>query len=242
MLEVIKFELKYRMKRPATYIYFALLFLIAFLSVTTDIVRAGGSGGKLMENAPTVIMTIMLFAMFLGTFIASAIMGVPVLRDFEHSTASMVFTTPLTKNQYLAGRFIGSFVVLVLITSGILWGMMAGHGIPWPWMDQEKLQAFNSYHYFQPFLLFALPNLFFFSAIFFTGGTLGKKMVVVYAQAVILFMGYLIASSFLAELDNRNLGAILDPVWIWRECRNDPVLDCSGAEFTGNPIGRCGAF
>ncbi len=211
MLEVIKFELKYRMGRPATYIYFALLFLIAFLSLTTDIVRAGGSGGKLMENAPTVIMTVMLFTMFLGTFIASAIMGVPVLRDFEHSTASMIFTTPLSKNQYLAGRFIGSFVVLVLITSGILWGMMAGHAIPWPWMDQEKLQAFNSYHYFQPFLLFALPNLFFFSAIFFTGGTLGKKMVVVYAQAVILFMGYLIASSFLSELDNRNMGAILDP-------------------------------
>ncbi len=211
MLEVIKFEFKYRLGRPATYIYFALLFLIAFLAVTTDMVRAGGSGGKLMENAPTVIMTIMLFAMFLGTFIASAIMGVPVLRDFEHSTASMIFTTPLTKNQYLAGRFIGSFIVLVLITSGILWGMMAGHGIPWPWMDQDKLQAFNSYHYFQPFLLFALPNLFFFSAIFFTGGTLGKKMVVVYAQAVILFMGYLIASSFLAELDNRDMGAILDP-------------------------------
>lgn len=211
MLEVIKFEFKYRLGRPATYIYFALLFLIAFLAVTTDIVQAGGSGGKLMENAPTVIMTIMLFTMFLGTFIASAIMGVPVLRDFEHSTASMIFTTPLKKNQYLAGRFIGSFLILVIITSGILWGMMAGHAIPWPWMDQEKLQAFNAYHYFQPFMLFALPNLFFFSAIFFAGGTLGKRMVVVYAQAVILFMGYLIASSFLAELDNRNMGAVLDP-------------------------------
>lgn len=211
MLEVIKFEFKYRMGRPATYIYFGLLFLIAFLAVTTDMVQAGGSGGKLMENAPTVIMTIMLFTMFLGTFIASAIMGVPVLRDFEHSTASMIFSTPLKKNQYLAGRFIGSFLILLLITSGILWGMMAGHAIPWPWMDQDKLQAFNAYHYFQPFMLFALPNLFFFSAIFFAGGTLGKKMVVVYAQAVILFMGYLIASSFLAELDNRNMAAVLDP-------------------------------
>jgi hypothetical protein len=78
-------------------------------------------------------------------------------------------------------------------------------------MDQEKLQAFNAYHYFQPFMLFALPNLFFFSAIFFSGGTLGKRMVVVYAQAVILFMGYLVASEFLSELDNRNIAAVLDP-------------------------------
>ena len=211
MLEVIRFELKYRLRRPATYIYFVILFLIAFLAVTTDMVRAGGSGGKLMENAPTVIMTIMLFAMFLGTFIASAIMGVPVLRDFEHSTASMIFSTPLKKPQYLAGRFIGSFIILTLITSGILWGMMMGHAVPWPWMDQEKIMAFTAYHYYQPFMVFAIPNLFFFSAIFFAGGTLGKRMVVVYAQAVILFMGYLIASEFLSELDNRNTAAILDP-------------------------------
>lgn len=211
MLEVIRFELKYRLKRPATYIYFALLLVIAFLAVTTDVVRAGGSGGKLMENAPTVIINIMLFCMFLGTFIASAIMGVPVLRDFEHATASMLFTTPLKKTQYLAGRFLGSFIILALIASGILWGMMLGHAIPWPWMDQEKLMAFTAYHYIHPFLVFALPNLFFFSAIFFSGGTLGKRMVVVYAQAVILFMGYLIAQQFLSELDNRNTAAILDP-------------------------------
>lgn len=211
MLEVIRFELKYRLKRPATYIYFGLLLVIAFLAVTTDAVRAGGSGGKLMENAPSVIMLVMLFCMFLGTFIASAIMGVPVLRDFEHSTASMLFTTPLKKTQYLAGRFLGSFIILVLVTSGILWGMMLGHAIPWPWMDQEKLMAFNAYHYLHPFLVFALPNLFFFGAIFFAGGTLGKRMVVVYAQAVILFMGYLIAQQFLSELDNRNTAALLDP-------------------------------
>ena len=211
MLEVIKFEFKYRLGRPATYIYFAILFLIAFLFVTTDVVRAGGSGGKLMENAPTVIVVIQLAIMWLGTLIASAIMGVPVLRDFEHSTASMIFSTPLKKYQYLGGRFFGSFLVLVLITSGILWGMMLGHVVPWPWMDQDKLMAFTAWHYYQPFLVYVLPNLFFFSAIFFTGGTLGKRMVVVYAQAVILFMGYLIAQQLLAELDNRNTAAILDP-------------------------------
>ena len=37
-LPILLFELKYRLKRPATWIYFAILFLMAFLLVTA----AGG--------------------------------------------------------------------------------------------------------------------------------------------------------------------------------------------------------
>ena len=83
MLEFIRFELNYRFNRPATYIYLILMILMGFLAGGTDIVRAGGSGGKVMENAPIVITQLLVAMMIFGTFIASAVMGVPVLRDFE---------------------------------------------------------------------------------------------------------------------------------------------------------------
>ena len=212
MWEFITFEINYRLKRPVTYIYFALLFAMSFLAVTTDIVRAGGSGGKVMENAPLVVVALMLFIMIFGIFIASAIMGVPVLRDFEHRTNSIIFTTPTSKFNYLVGKFLGSFFILVLVISGIVWGMMLGQYLPWPWLDNaDKLLPFDSMAYFQPFLIFVLPNLFAFGAIFFAGGTIGKRMVTVYAQGIILFMGYLVAQQFLAELDNQELAGLIDP-------------------------------
>ncbi len=212
MLEFIKFELNYRFSRPVTYIYFIIIFLMTFLATATDIVQAGGSGGKVMENAPIVLTGIMLAVMIFGIFIASAVMGVPVLRDFEHKTDSMIFTTPTSKMSYLGGKFIGSFIILLFICSGIILGAMFGQAFQWPWLDNaDRLMEFSFIRYWNPFVTFIIPNLFIFGAIFFMGGSLGKRMVVVYAQGITLFMGYLIASSFLSQLDNQTLAAMLDP-------------------------------
>ncbi|MFY0606240.1 MAG: aminopeptidase [Cyclobacteriaceae bacterium] len=212
MREFIKFELNYRFSRPVTYIYFLIIFLMSFIATATDIVRAGGSGGKVMENAPLVLSGIMLAVMIFGIFIASAVMGVPVLRDFEHKTDSMIFTTPTSKMSYLGGKFLGSFITLLFICSGILLGSMFGQAFQWPWLDNaDRLMEFSFIRYWNPFITFVIPNLFVFGAIFFMGGSLGKRMVVVYAQGITLFMGYLIASSFLSQLDNQALAAMLDP-------------------------------
>ncbi len=212
MFEFIKFEVKYRLNRPVTYIYFAILLVLAFISTSTDIVMAGGSGGKVMENAPVALAAIMGAFSIFGIFIISAVMGVPVLRDFEHKTSSMIFTTPVRKFNYLGGKFLGSLIITILIMSGLLWGAMLGQVLPWPWHDYtDKLMPFSFMAYWSPFSVFIIPNILILSAVFFSGGTLGKRMVVVYAQGIILFMGYLVAGEFLSELDNKNMAALIDP-------------------------------
>ncbi|MEO1381851.1 MAG: hypothetical protein AAFV78_01300, partial [Bacteroidota bacterium] len=117
--KIVQFELRYRAKRPATYIYFGILFLICMLAVTWENLSIGGASGRLKEDAPSVIMVQTVIMSIIGIFISSAIMGVPVLRDFQHRTYSMLFTSPIKKRDYLFGRFIGSLIVLILILSGI---------------------------------------------------------------------------------------------------------------------------
>ena len=212
MLEFIRFEIQYRFTRPATYIYFALILLMSFLATATDAVQAGGSGGNVMQNSPLVIAQIMSVILIFGIFIVSAVMGVPVLRDFEHKTNSMIFTTPIKKINYLGGKFIGSFLIMMFILSGILFGTMLGQAVPWPWLDNaDKLMPFNFMYYWNPFIVIILPTVLMFSLILFAGGALGKRMTVVYAQSIILFMGYLVAVTFISDLDNQQLGAMLDP-------------------------------
>src|ERR1700755_1605049 len=106
--EVIKFEVKYRLNRPATYIYFAMVMLLAFAAVAwPDIIQFGGATGKVKQNASVVLFNIAgIFSLIPCLFIASAIMGVPILRDFEHKMESLVFTTNINKSSYLIGRFI----------------------------------------------------------------------------------------------------------------------------------------
>ncbi|MGB3467224.1 MAG: ABC transporter permease, partial [Cyclobacteriaceae bacterium] len=215
MLNIIKFELKYRLVRPATYIYFAIMLLLSFLFTATDMVQASGGGGKVMDNSPVQITIIMMLMMWVGLLICSAVMGVPVIRDFEHKSSALIFTTPIKKWEYLAGRFLGSFIILLIIVSGILPGMMIGLSNSWFWQDTPPdLLPFDLWHYLHPFLVFVLPALFFFGSLFFAAGALGKKMTVVYAQAIIAFMGYLISIQLLGQLDNRNIAALTDPMGI----------------------------
>ncbi|MEQ8424826.1 MAG: aminopeptidase, partial [Cyclobacteriaceae bacterium] len=206
---ILKFEIQYRITRPATYIYFVILFLMSFLAISTDVVQIGGGAGLVKENAPTTIATMMVVISAFFMMITSAIMGVAVLRDFEHQMESIIFTNPIRKIDYLAGRFLGSFIILLLVFSGMLWGFIAGEFMPW--RDADKLLPFNFWNYLQPFLWFVLPNIFFTGALFFISGALSRKMVTVYLQWIALFIVYQIALILTQEIDNRSLAAIMDP-------------------------------
>lgn len=216
--EIFLFELKYRSKRPATWIYFFVMVLIGLLTTSTDVIQVGGSSNILKENSPYSITFLMtaLAAVF-GTFMASAIMGVSVLRDFEHKTDAMFFTTPIKRSDYLLGRFSGSFVVLVFVLSGIVLGMMLGAAWPgisedfWPAREPEKLLPFNFESYWRPFVIYVIPNAFICGAIFFLVGGLAKRMIFVYLQAMLFLVLQGIADTVLGDLDNKKYAAWLDP-------------------------------
>ena len=53
--EIIKFEWAYRKGRPATWIYFAILFIVPIILVSTDAIKITGGGEQTKENAPSVI-------------------------------------------------------------------------------------------------------------------------------------------------------------------------------------------
>ncbi len=215
--EILRFEFDYRKKRPATYIYFGILFVLCFAAVTSKFVTIGGvAGGQIKENSPFNLAFMTIIMTFFFTFICSAIMGVAVLRDFDHKTESMIFTTTISKFDYLFGRFFGSFVVMILIYSAIWMAFMTGYSIgkflPWDpsWKEKEML-AFNAWSYLQPFIVFGFTNLFIQGAIFFAAGALSRKTLVIYTQGIILFVLYEITSTLLSDIDNKTVAALLDP-------------------------------
>ena len=213
MWEIFKFELQYRAKRPATYIYFGIMFLMAFLAITTDVIQVGGSAGQVKENAPTTIgFFLIILSVIPGLLLVSAVMGVPILRDFEHKTASMLFTSPITKYQYLGGRFLGSMAITLFIFMGLFLGLAIGYLMPW--LDQEKLLPYNLGHMIKPFFIFVLPNIFIMGCLFFSSGALSRKLLMVYVQGIFLLIFYLAIGEFMEDWENQELGALLDPFGI----------------------------
>src|SRR5688500_14081491 len=99
---------------------------MCFLAVTTDVVQIGGAQGQIKENAPFVITRMTVIMSLFLTLVASAVMGVAILRDFEHNTEAILFSTPMGKFSYIMGRFWGSFLIFVLIGSGVCLAFMLG--------------------------------------------------------------------------------------------------------------------
>ena len=208
--EILKFEIQYRAKRADTYLYFGILFLFSIIA-SEFIMNGSGTIGKVKINAPYVIASVMGIVTALFTMVISMIMGVAALRDFDHKMESLMFINPIKKRDYLLGRFLGSYLVLIFIFSGLLFGMLLGDLVPWPWRDMNNLLPFHLWHYLKPFLFLVLPNLFFCGAIFFVSGALSRKLMVVYTQGILLLMAYIFTMQLTRNADNQFIAAIFDP-------------------------------
>jgi len=200
---IFKFEIQYRIKRPDTYVFFLFLFLFSIVGV--DFIFQGSEMGLMKKNSPIVIAKTMGAITGIFMILASMIMGVSVLRDFEYNIESLLFSAPINKKDYLLGRFLGSFAVLLFAFTGILFGMMLSEFMPWH--NPEDLLGFNAIVYIKTFLMVTLPTLFFGASLFFVTGALSRNLVVVYTQGIILFVIFMLTKA----ITNEFWQAILDP-------------------------------
>lgn len=211
--EIFLFEIKYRLKRVSTYVYFAIWFFMAFFSVSVRQFGPGSFGGKVFVNSPFVIAQVMSNLTAFGLVVISAIFGTSIYRDFEQNTYPMFFTKPIRKIDYLGGRWAGSMVITILIFSGMVLGLMIGKFMPWA--DPARLAPINFWAHLQPFLLFVVVEIFFAGALFFAIGALTRNIVFVYLQGVVflaIYLVLLVVTGNNPDFFQRWWPAVLDPL------------------------------
>ncbi len=213
--KILSFELKYRFKRPATWGYWVVMFLFAgLLALFGSVSIGGGSSEKVFINGPASAGVLIAVLCVFAIMVATAVMGVPVYRDIEHKTQNYYFSYPISEKGYLMGRFMGSFLTLLFIGSGMIVGHIMGCWVGKTFEigdNAERVGPFSLVNYLWPYLVVGVPNLFFAGSLFFSLVALTKRVFVTYAGGVVLLVGYLVASSLMADLDNKTLAAILDP-------------------------------
>jgi ABC-type transport system involved in multi-copper enzyme maturation permease subunit len=205
--EIFRFEVGYHLRRPSTYLFFGILFVLAFLTIASDAL-SGGAGTRVLRNSPYEISRSMLILTMIGQVITAALAGTAILRDHDHKTHELIFTTPITKLGYFGGRFAGALVAMLLVYAAVPLGIAAGTLAPW--VDAEKLGPFVAAHYASPFLVLLLPDVVFISALFFAAGVLLRSHFAVYTLGILLLVGDTIADELRKSLDNDRITAITD--------------------------------
>ena len=212
MIDFLLFEFRYRLKRPATYIYALVLLILGIVFMTTDAVRIGGGFGKVYSNAPYNIHQIISLIGALGLFIIMAFHAVPVFRDSEYKMDTFLYAYPFSKFKYLAGRFLGTFLICAFVFFMLPVGMMIGEliaKIKEP--ESGDFGPFNAMAYLWPFFTALLPTVFLLGSLFFALVSLTRKMMFAYIVAISYIVLYSISQNLLSDLDNKSLAAILDP-------------------------------
>jgi len=209
------FEFRTKLKRISTYVYFLVFMTIAMLWMAA----AGGafqnaniifSSDKVFVNAPYAIAQTVTFLGLFGVVVVAAFMGRAVQQDFEHQAFHFFFTSPITKAQYLFGRYLGAVITLMFIFVGI--GIGVWLGAHWPGVDRTRIGPWHLSYFVQPYLLFLLPNVLILGAIYFTLAALTRRMLPVYIAGVVTLIGYTIAISLIRDMDNWTLAALIDPL------------------------------
>jgi hypothetical protein len=208
--EIFRFEVSYRLRQPATWIYLVVMVALGVLTVHEAV--ADGSGA-LYANAPQFIAQWAVIISLLGMIATAAIFGDAATRDVRTGMHPLVHTTALSTIEYLGGRFLAAFVVSILVLT--IFPIVLAITTRMPWLDPQRLGPFRLAAYVQPYFLFFLPNLILTGAFLFTIAALARHTLAAYVGGVALFIGYSITNDQLgSRLVNRTLTALTDPFGI----------------------------
>jgi hypothetical protein len=201
------FEASNLLRRWSPYLYFLIFFLVSFTIFSTRSV-IGGTGKEWADSSLALYRIIWLVSVF-GMIPTAAFMGRSVCKDFKLGIYPIIFSKPISKLDYLAGRFLGALLVVVGFNFGVGLGALVASWMPY--VDPEVM-GFNSLaYYLRPYLIAIIPNAFIMAALFFAIAALTRRMFPVWAAGIMLFVVYSGATDWVETFDNLFWAALIDP-------------------------------
>lgn len=207
--EIVRFELVYQLRRPWQWVFSAVVLVLSFL-MTRD-----GSVSEVLYadfflNSPFSIAITTVFGSLIWLVAAASVAGEAAARDVALRMYPLIYTSQVSKAEYLGGRFLAAFLlnacILLFVQAGILLGVYL------PGVDPELIGPFRPAAFVTAYLFISLPNALVATAIqFWLAGRSGRVMAGYLGSFFIIFMGFFVASLLLFK---RSLGTLLDPIGI----------------------------
>ena len=203
------FEIRYWLRSWMLWIFTLLIAAMIFGAVSSDQVQVGGVLPNTLRNAPFVIENYYALIGLLTLLMATAFVNSAASRDFTHNTYQIVFSTPLSRRDYLFGRFLGATLVSIIPMLGVSIGVLLAKYMPW--VEPERWGPVHWGAHLKGILVFAVPNAFFVAAVMFTVAVLARNDLTSFAAALVFITGYAVAESLTQNLERERLAALLDP-------------------------------
>lgn len=205
-------EISMGIKRPMTYIFFSIFTIIATIGVVNENIVFGGAVGNVLKNAPHIITIYVANMSIFGLLIATAYFNNAALRDYQNHFDEIIFSTPIYKAGYFFGRFFGALFLSTIPLLGVFLGFLIGSnmGPEEGMMNANRVGDLQLNVFVNNYFLYVLPNMFVSGAIIYAIALKWKSTIISFIATVIIIIGYLVAGTFLTDINTEYLAAITD--------------------------------
>jgi len=179
--EIFRFEFVYQARRVRTWLYFAVLFAVAYL-----LMRTAGAGDGFV-NSPYAVAQQTVLTGLLWILMAPAVAGSAAARDVQTRMHSLIYAAPISKADYLGGRFLAAFALNALILLAVPLGILAALFVPGG-VGPEFLAPLRPAVYLSSYGVLALPTAFTFTAVQFSFAALKRRAILSYLGTVLFFV------------------------------------------------------
>ena len=121
--EVVRFEIVYQLRRPWPWLAFLVLLLFAYENTRAGIMPVTLPQDFIL-NSPFIIASVSVISCLIWLLVASGIAGEAAARDLQTGMHPLVYTMPLSKREYLGGRFVAAFMLNALVLLGVQLGLI----------------------------------------------------------------------------------------------------------------------
>ena len=166
---ILSYEIRHLLRKPSTYIYLLTFFSIALVSML-------GTGGYFdgvpdakgeikYLNSPIALLTVFNYFNKFFLFLLPAIVGFVIYKDYKNKTHNILYSFPITKKEYLSGKFLSGIFIVILIALSSGLALIIGEFILGT--DNPLINTINWKGYIYTYLIWIIPNLIIYGALVF---------------------------------------------------------------------------
>ena len=206
--KIFSSEFTYQTGRIATWLYFAVL--LAF-TIGMKLLIATGDGVHPNNTVHITGMTVIggLIWLVMGASVA----GEAAARDVQQRIYPLIYTSPVSKLNYLGGRFLAAYAVNGLLILALPLGVLLSFYLPGLAGKEQELLPFRLVAYINVYFLIALPTVFVATALQFAFAALSRQVMAGYLASLLLaIFTQVIAGAAAALFGNQDIAKLLDPV------------------------------
>jgi ABC-2 type transport system permease protein len=189
--------------------YLVTLVLSVLLFIAGTGHGPGAAAGRFHLNAPAVILELLIKGIYLVLFLMTAFVASAAVRDFEQRTSDLFFSKPISRFDYITGRFAGTMVVCTL---AYLIGTAALAASAFmPWLDPARVGTFRLAPYAFGLCVLIIPTIIALGAMFYALASWTRSSLATYLCVVAFFAASATAGMAAPHFGSEWIGQLLDP-------------------------------